>query len=357
MEPWHQIREVERLPTPALVIYPDRVRENIRQAIHLAGGPKRLRPHIKTHKMSAVVRMHLELGVSKFKCATIAEAEMAADAGARDILVATQLAGANLARLRELRERFPEAVFSVICDNPKTATELNALGGDLPVYLDVDCGQGRTGLPAAEAPGLAAEIARQPNLRLAGLHVYDGHIHDPDPDARARQCEEAFAPMESLRQSLGPLELVAGGTPTFPMHARHPERVCSPGTYVFWDFGYQQFSDLPFQIAALVLARVISKPGPGRLTLDLGYKAVASENPPPRVRFLELSEARAIMHNEEHLVLETAEAERWEVGSVLYGLPRHICPTVALHDECFPIINGVAEPAWRIEARRRRITI
>ncbi len=81
--------------------------------------------------------------------------------------------------------------------------------------------------------------------------------------------------------------LVAGGTPTFPFHARRPGVECSPGTCVLWDFGYSsRFPDLDFLQAALVLTRVISKPGARRLCLDLGQKAIASENPPPRVQFL-----------------------------------------------------------------------
>jgi D-serine deaminase-like pyridoxal phosphate-dependent protein len=67
--------------------------------------------------------------------------------------------------------------------------------------------------------------------------------------------------------------------------------------------------DLDFLPAALVLTRVVSKPGPRRLCLDLGHKAVASEGPQPRVIFPELSDAQAVAHNEEHLVIETGRAD------------------------------------------------
>ena len=151
---------------------------------------------------------------------------------------------------------------------------------------------------------------------------------------------------------------MAGGTPTFPIHAQNDSFECSPGTCVLWDFGYaEKFADLEFLIAAVVLTRVVSKPGANRLCLDLGHKAIASENPPPRVQFLNLPDATAISHSEEHLVVESAQAHRFAVGDCLYGVPRHICPTVALHSEAVVINHGMATERWRVTARERRLTI
>jgi len=103
----------------------------------------------------------------------------------------------------------------------------------------------------------------------------------------------------------------------------------------------------------MLLTRVVSKPGPGRLCLDLGHKAVASEMPHPRVRLLELPQAEFVMHSEEHLVIEDAAADSFPVGTILHALPRHICPTVALHDACWLVENGAATARWPITARHR----
>jgi D-serine deaminase-like pyridoxal phosphate-dependent protein len=152
--------------------------------------------------------------------------------------------------------------------------------------------------------------------------------------------------------------LVAGGTPTFPIHASHNDRDCSPGTTVLWDFGYgDKFADLPFQHAALLLTRVVSKPTPDRLCLDLGHKAVAAENPHPRVRFIELPDAVAVMQSEEHLVIETPRAAEFAIGQTLHGIPRHICPTVALHSEALIVEGGRVVETWPILARARRLTV
>ena len=235
---------------------------------------------------------------------------------------------------------------------------------ELEVLLDIDCGQHRTGVaPGQKAIELYRLIASLPGLKPGGLHVYDGHIHDADLATRTKSCEAAFAPVNALRQELTQAGLpvpriVAGGTPTFPIHARRPDVECSPGTCVFWDAGYAtKLPDLDFLPAALVLTRVVSKPGDNLLCLDLGHKAIASENPHPRVQFLNLPDAKAVAHSEEHLVVETAKADQFAVGDCLYGIPWHICPTVALHGEAVVIENGQAGARWKIVARERRLTI
>src|SRR5439155_1594597 len=92
-EKWHEVLNASEVPSPCLLIYPDRVRENIHRMIPIAGGVERLRPHMKTHKMAEVIRMQMEQGITKFKCATIAEAEMTAAAGADDVLLAYEPVG------------------------------------------------------------------------------------------------------------------------------------------------------------------------------------------------------------------------------------------------------------------------
>src|SRR6185295_5116044 len=116
MSDWFAVENAGEVPSPALLLYPERIRENIRRMIRLAGGANRLRPHLKTHKLAEVVRMQLEEGLTKFKCATIAEAEMAAGAGAKDVLIAYPIVGPNVNRLLELVKTFPVTAFSCVAD-------------------------------------------------------------------------------------------------------------------------------------------------------------------------------------------------------------------------------------------------
>jgi len=370
MTPWYQIENVKDVPSPALLIYPERVAENIRRMISVLGGNVgRLRPHIKTHKLPELITMQMEQGITRFKCATIAEAEMLGSAGAPDVLLAYQPVGPNVARLVRLMQKFPETTFSAVVDNDRSVGEIDgamkAARLQLGLWVDIDCGMRRTGVPPGpRAIDLYRLLTNTPGVRALGLHAYDGHIHDRDPAARAATCEAGFKPVLALRaeleiQHLPVPRIVAGGTPTFPVHARRGNEVeCSPGTCVLSDFGYSSnFPDLDFLHAALVLTRVVSKPGGNRLCLDLGHKAIASENPHPRVHLLDVPDARFVMHSEEHLVIETDLADRFDVGTPVYGVPWHVCPTVALHSDAFVVADGRAAEQWQVVGRARRLTI
>jgi D-serine deaminase-like pyridoxal phosphate-dependent protein len=365
---WFQLSNEDDVPSPALLIFLERAENNLARMLEIVGNPEWLRPHVKTHKLGLLVARQLRLGITKFKCATIAEAEMCAVEGAADVLLAFPIVGPNIARFCELVCRFPRTRFATIADDASAITAIgrsaDAAQLTVDVFLDLDCGMHRTGV----APGpLAVERYRQlyasGGVRAAGLHAYDGHIHHSDPAVRRRECEAAFAPVLDLRRELENAglrvpSLIAGGSPTFPIHAGYKDRECSPGTTVLWDFGYADlFPDMPFVSAAVLLTRVISKPRPNYLCLDLGHKAVAAENPHPRVRLLELPDATAVTHSEEHLVIETKNAEAFAVGDVLHGIPRHICPTVALHSEAVIVRDGVAAEQCPIAARARRLSI
>jgi D-serine deaminase-like pyridoxal phosphate-dependent protein len=365
---WARAADVSAIPSPALLLGLEPIERNLHTMLAIAGSPGRLRPHVKTHKLGWLVQRQIALGITSFKCATIAEAEMCAQAGAPDVLIAFQLVGPNIARLLALREKFPRTHFSTVVDEPSA---LHALadasmrsGARLEVLLDLDVGQHRTGIPPGPAAvALYRELAAAPSLTPGGLHAYDGHLSQNNPAERAAACAEAFAPVAAMRDELLALGLpvprvVAGGTPTFPMHAARGNVQCSPGTCVLWDASYTgKLADLDFNPAAVLLTRIVSKPGGNRLCLDLGHKAVASEMPHPRVVFPDLPDAQFITHSEEHLVLESAAAQRMAVGDALLGVPWHVCPTVALHAEAVLIERGKVTSQCRIDARARKITV
>jgi D-serine deaminase-like pyridoxal phosphate-dependent protein len=334
--------------------------------IALARGATRLRPHVKTHKMAEIIRLCESMGIHKHKCATIAEAEMAAAAGASDVLLAYPLVGPNVKRFVHLVRGYRGTTFRATVDHTEAAHALSAAAEGLdrrvPVLVDLEIGMGRTGIaPGERAAELYALVDRLPGLVPDGLHAYDGHIHDTDLAARRRAArsglESTLALYERLlKRGLAVPRLVVGGTPTFPIHSELeiPGVECSPGTCVLQDDGYQKrYPDLPFTPAALLLTRVVSHPSPGRMCLDLGHKAVAADPSGPRVRFFDLDGARPLVHSEEHLVVETAAAEAFPNGTALLAIPTHICPTVALHRRAYVIADGELAGTWEVTARDR----
>ena len=378
---WYQLTNPGEVISPSLLFYKDRIESNIRSMVNIAGtaGPRsagqrsagRLVPHVKTHKCPEIVEMQLSAGISKFKCATIAEAEMVAAAGAPWVLIAYQLVGPNIDRLFALRDKFPETTFASLIDNEQTATLLSeaslARGQRSTVFLDVNNGMNRTGHATDESLlSLYRFVNGLDGLSFGGVHIYDGHIRNPEFSERKAAADEAYEKtlplLDRIETECGyePM-IIVGGSPSFTVHALRPDVYLSPGTNVLWDWGYgDRFDGQPFEHAALVLTRVVSKPTSGILAIDLGHKAIAAENPVEnRLRLLNLADYTLLSQSEEHGVLEV-NSDTWEnirIGDVFYALPYHICPTVALHDFATVIEDGNVIAEWRITARSRRITI
>lgn len=372
MDSHYRLKNPSGIFSPALLFYKDLIARNIATAIRLAGSPARLRPHVKTHKTREIVEMERRAGIGKHKCATIAEAEMLAGCGVEDVFLAYNMVGPNCGRLARLADAFPATRFSVTGDDVSALEELSkavhSAGVKVDVLLDLDVGQHRTGvIPGKQAELLYERIGALPGLRPGGFHVYDGHHHQSALAERTAAVTSALEPVFELRRHLEAKGLpvprvVCGGTPTFPVYAKldFPGLELAPGTFVLHDDGYAtRFTDMPdFVPAALLLTRVISRPASNRITMDLGYKALASDPPAgKRCVLLNVPSCEHVLQNEEHLVVETPAADQFHPGDVVYAVPTHVCPTVHVHREAFVVENGDVTQTWKIVARDRCLTI
>jgi D-serine deaminase-like pyridoxal phosphate-dependent protein len=369
MDPSHRVRNASSLPSPALLVYPEKIRKNTALAVSIAGNSDRLWPHVKTHKTPEIVALQREAGIRKFKCATVAEAEMLAGCGVKAVLLAYQLAGPNIPRLVELCRRYADVSFLTILDDRGVAGELSAqfsrAGGKIEVLLDIDAGMGRTGVvPDEKAAELYLELGRLPGIEPGGFHCFDGHNNQEDPEARmsaARNCLAALDRLQGQVERKGGKvpRRILGGTSTFPCYARFGNVELSPGTCFLQDWNYlRRYRDMPFEPAALLFSRVVSKPATGRVTVDAGSKAIATDPPAERGIVYSAEGFKPLLHSEEHWVFETQEAPRFKVGDELYILPTHICPTFALHRSVQVVdASGRWVGSWDVTARDRKLTI
>jgi D-serine deaminase-like pyridoxal phosphate-dependent protein len=367
----YAIADTSQMLSPSLVIFRDLVEANLAEMIRIAGAPNRLRPHCKTHKMREVVELELACGITRHKCATIAEAEMLAETGVKDIFWAYNPVGPNIGRVVRFVQKYPHVKLAVTGDHPSPISILaNALADadkSIEVLLDIDCGQHRTGRPIGpSARWLYQKIAAMAGITPGGLHVYDGHNHQKDVAQRRAAVHAIWQSAAEFRDQLvadglSVPRIVAGGTASFPIFAAidDPAIELSPGTIVFHDWGYSDsFPDLAFTPAAMMLTRVISRPTENRVTLDLGYKAVASDPPAGnRMIFPAVPDAKSVLQNEEHLVIETSQADRFQPGDELLAIPRHICPTSALHKDVYVVSGGRLIGMWAVASRDRVLTI
>ncbi len=367
----YSIADVDQIATPALVWFRDLIVANLDGMLQMAGGPERLRPHAKTHKTREITELWLDRGVTRHKCATLAEADMLARTGAADIFIAYQMVGPNRRRLRHLLEAFPRTRFAVAVDSlaalESLAAELDSAPCEIGVLLDLDPGMHRTGiLPGPAAFELYEAIASTPGIRAEGLHWYDGHLRQSDWDERRGACLAGWDQLLQFRDQLllaglpAP-RIVAGGTGTFPILAElaEPGLELSPGTTVLHDRTYQElFPELPFVPAAVLLTRVVSCNRPGVITLDLGHKSCDADQPPgKRLYFPELPDAVEVQHTEEHLVLETHAEREFRLGDVLAAIPRHVCPSSVMYDAAVIVAGGRVVGRWDIAARNRHLSV
>ncbi|MDQ0638399.1 D-serine deaminase-like pyridoxal phosphate-dependent protein [Pedobacter sp. W3I1] len=365
---WYHLERPDSVESPGLVFYEDRIKANIQLLISMIDDKDRLRPHVKTHKSAEVSKLLMDAGISKFKCATIAEAEMLALCGSADVLLAYQPVGPNVDRFIRLQKQYPLTRFSCLVDNVGAAAVLAALSQSnrlkSDVFIDVNVGMDRTGILPGNVLELYAKIGQIDSLVLKGLHAYDGHIHDNDFAIRTEKASIIIDVLNHLsteinnRLSQQPI-IIAGGTPTFTVYNTQTVFDCSPGTFALWDKGYQDaFKEQQFLTAALVISRIVSLPESNLICCDLGHKAVAAEKPlDKRVAFLNAPELIPVSQSEEHLVLDAGENHPYQIGDLLYGLPYHICPTVALYENATSVSSAHADQIWNISSRKRKITI
>ena len=363
-ENWYEIKNIDELDSPSLVVFPERVKHNIQLAIDMIGDVARLRPHIKTSKSSDVAKLMLNAGITKFKCATIAEAEMLAKCTAPDVLLAYQPLGPKLNRFISLIKKYPSTKFSCLTDNIAAANEQGAAFNDaniiVPVYFDLNVGMNRTGIaPDENAIALFSHCKTLKGISVVGLHAYDGHIRDVDFEAKRKKCDEAFALVEKLNEQLKLPAIIMGGSPAFSVHCKRKNIECSPGTFVYWDKGYTDLCpEQKFLPAIVLVTRIISLPSSNKICTDLGHKSVAAENEiTRRVFFLNAEGLKPVGQSEEHLVLEAGQNHRYKVGDVFYGLPYHVCPTIALYERVYTIENGKTTGEWKTVSRDRKITV
>lgn len=356
--------------TPALVVFMDHVRSNIARALRVVGGDAhRWRPHLKTTKMPLVWDELLCAGLCRFKCATTREARVlleetrARDLPGIDLLVAYPHRDLALRRLGDLARAHPAARVSVVCEDESIA---HSAPPELGIFVDVNVGMHRTGIPI-ESRGEIIAVAKAAGDRFRGVHAYEGHIRGGTVDERRARTHAALEAVARLADDLiaagVPVEeVVTSGTPTLAHAATSPcwTRTGKPffsasaGTVVFHDFGYHDMlPEISFTPAALVLTRVIGRPAPNIATCDAGSKSIAAESGDPCAVVVGRDELVALKPSEEHLPLEGRGADAPRRGDLLLLVPRHVCPTVNLHDVAIIIDGGRFAELAPISARGR----
>ena len=355
---YYEIENPDKIVTPSLLFYPNIIEENIIQALqYVHNNPLRLRPHIKTFKNKNILQLLQKYKINQVKTATITETKLAAAVGIKDILFAQQPTIAKLNLIIDLIKTFPEIHFSILIDNENTLKQINHFAQlhniTIHFYLDINTGMNRTGhLINEQLQQFLQNLIIYKNLSCKGFHLYDGHYKNIDWKLRTHECLNIMDTLNHflIDSNIKNGELIYGGSATFYFYSQFSNVVCSPGTFVLWDKNYStNLPELNFKYAAVLLSTVISKPNKDYICIDLGHKSVASENPiNQRVHILNIDGLEPISQSEEHFVFKNTLNLDIPIGTVLYIVPFHICPTVNLYNQALIIKENKIINYWEI---------
>ena len=360
---------VAELDTPALLIDLDAMERNLAEMATIArDAGVALRPHTKTHKCPEIARMQVDLGAGGITVAKLGEAEVMADAGFDDLLVAYPIVGeSKLRRLRSLTER---AKVRVSLDSVEVAKGVGAVGLDLgnpvEVLVEVDTGLHRMGRPPGEPSAeLVLDIARVPGVEVIGLLTHAGHAYRAGSAAELetiaeREAAELLETAERCERAGVPIrEISVGSTPTARMVAAAAGvSEIRPGTYVFNDVQQMRLGTATEgTCAARVLATVVALPWRDRFVIDAGSKALSSDGGdgppyPGRGVVAGRGDLRLDALTEEHGVgTRDPGGAPLAIGDRVEVIPVHVCGCVNLFDVAYGVRDGTVDRTFEIAAR------
>lgn len=358
---------LHEVDTPALVLDLDRFEANLDRLMKSSTvRGMRVRPHAKSHKCVEIARRQMAAGAVGICCQKVSEAEVFLAGGIDDVLVSNEIIGKRkVTTLASLAVRYPKATIGVCVDDVKQvrqlATACRALAAELEVYIELDVGHGRAGVPdTAAVVDLAREIKLHKGLKLRGLQAYYGSAQHRRSVRERRQAITLAAGLAGaardglLAEGLACDIVTGGGTGTFPYETGSGVyNEVQPGSYVLMDvdYGKNEFDPIApaFEPALYILSSVMSARG-DRVTLDAGLKAFSTDSGPAMPAF-EGWQVRGV--SDEHTVLIRVgnEGPNLVLGDKPLLIPGHIDPTINLHDVIVVSRNDVVIDLWPIEAR------
>ncbi|HEY3341218.1 MAG TPA: alanine racemase, partial [Anaerolineae bacterium] len=358
---------VDDLDTPCLMVDLNRMERNILewQTAVTAYGVQ-LRPHVKTHKVPEIACQQLSAGAGGITVAKVAEAEVFAAGGARDIFIAYPVIGVQ--KWQRVAQLAHACTVTVGVDSEIGARGLSeaaaAAGTQIRVRVEIDGGLNRAGVQPEQAAALCRLVMSLPGLQLDGIFgfrsVMFGAAGGRSAAELGREEGELYVAWANQLRAQGiPIQQVSvGSTPTAKYAAAVPGVTeVRPGTYIFGDYMMAELGALRYEdIALSILCTVISRPATDKVTVDGGSKTFCGDSNPARYQLK--GYARAVnmdafveSMSEEHGVVRLGQGVNPQIGDRIAFYPIHVCTTVNLSDELVGMRNGKVEKVWPILAR------
>ena len=354
---------VTGLSTPAVVVDLDVVERNLaRMASYCREHGIALRPHTKTHKSVEMAKRQLAHGALGLTVAKVGEAEVMAQTGARQILVAHPIIGE--AKVRRLAKLTEQVEILVAVDSVEAAEGLSRVAAEqactFGILIEFDSGSHRCGVPAGAAcAALGQAVAQLPGLQVRGLFTYFGSVWGSEADRSAEMqsvAEHVALAREAFANAGLSLEIVSAGSTPAAAYSHLVPGITEirTGTYIYNDLNtlYQGLC-AESDCAVRVLTTVVSTAIPGQAIVDAGSKTFSSDTLGSGTGTgygLASNGAELSKLNEEHGFLLQGE-HPLRVGEVLSVLPNHVCTCINMHDAVHLVRGGEVLETMRVDAR------
>ncbi|MEF3301579.1 alanine racemase [Paenibacillus sp. GYB003] len=362
------IEAMQQWDTPSVLIDLDVLDRNLRDTANAAAkAGVKLRPHTKTHKSVWIAKEQLRYGASGITVAKLGEAEVMAEAGIDDILIAYPVFGAP--KLERLGRLLDKAKITLSTDDLDVARRLSAfgqsIGRDILLYIDVNTGLNRMGKePGEPSAELVKRISDLPNVRVTGLMTHSGHAYGYNEseairEAAKREAESLLRTKRIVEESgIAIEEISVGSTPTSKFVADVAGigvTEMRPGAYVFGD-GTQWSMGLigSDRLAMSIVTTVVGRPRPGTIIIDAGSKTLSSDVSKFHAGYGHIvghDEAVIERLSEEHGIVSVPDSGKFEIGQQLRIVPNHCCVVANLHDRLAGVRGDRLEKWLSVDAR------
>ena len=359
---------VSDLPTPALVLDRPLFSANlIKMAEHVASHGKGFRPHAKTHKCPEIAQAQLAAGAVGICVAKVSEAVAQTGAGVDNILITSPITTpGKVAILDRLVSEGHQLM--IVIDSLLGLKQLQtglASTNSLGVLIDLDVNMGRTGV---REDAIVLELINKVNdddrLKFRGFQFYAGHVMHIEGfterrDASLGLWSRVSERIELVRAHGIDFDIVTGcGTGTFNIDIEVDAITdLQVGSFIFMDEEYRRIggqSDdrfVDFDVSLTIATTTISQPMNGAMTVDAGFKSMASDTVPAAVD--DLANTKFRFAGDEHGVLLSKESmQSLQLGDVVELVTPHCDPTVNLHDFYWvKEDDGLIHSCWPITGR------
>lgn len=350
----------DQLDTPILWVNLDNLEANITAlAAYFAEAGVQWRPHVKGIKVPALAHRLVAAGAIGVTCAKLGEAEIMAQAGIRDILIANQVVGSR--KIRRLVQLVRYADVKIAVDNPKNVAELGeaavAAGVEIGVLVDVNTGMNRTGVaPGEETVGLSQLVHETAGLRYLGLMAWEGHtLGHKETAVKEKAIHHAVGLLidsaEQCRAVGLPVTIISGGGSGTYKTTPHIQGITEiqAGGAIFSDVAYKSWG-VETTPCLFIRALVTSRSAPDRIVFDTGFKAMPAWHAQPKP--IGIEGVKKFSTSAEHGVMTLAEANTTvQVGDTFDFMIGYTDATLFLHDSLYGLRNDVVEVIWDISGR------